>query len=71
MKYEELEMLVSFGNTAFPIAGMRPFFQSKKNSSVISKRVMAANEGLQVDDGALLQYDVAQNDIPLRALIDM
>lgn len=71
MNYQELEMLVSFQNTTFPIASMPPFVQSKKNSSVISTRVMAANAALQVDDGALLQYDIARNDVPLRALIDV
>lgn len=71
MSYQEMEMLVSFENTTFPIASMPPFFQSKKNSSVISTRVMAANAALQVDDGALLQYDIAKNDIPLRAVIDV
>jgi hypothetical protein len=71
MSYQEMEMLVSFENTTFPIASMPPFFQSKRNSSVISTRVMAANAALQVEDGALLQYDIARNDIPLRALIDV
>lgn len=71
MNYQEMEMLVSFENTTFPIASMPPFFQSKRNRTVISTRVMAANAALQVQDGALLQYDIARNDIPLRALIDV
>lgn len=71
MKYQEMEMLVSFENTTFPIASMPPFFQSKRNRTLISTRVMAANAALQVEDGGLLQYDIAKNDIPLRALIDV
>ena len=71
MSYQEMEMLVSFENTTFPIASMPAFFQSKRNVTIISTRVMAANAALQVEDGALLQYDIARNDIRLRALIDV
>ncbi|XP_073385441.1 uncharacterized protein At1g08160-like [Physcomitrium patens] len=69
MDYQEIEMLVSFQNTTFPIASMPPFYQTRNNSNLISTRVMATNAALQADDGALLQYCIIKNDIPLRALV--
>lgn len=71
MQYMEINMLVSFQNTSFPLASIPPFYQKKRNATLVTASVKAANAALDADDGSSLQFLISQGDVPLKALIDV